>query len=42
VYSEYLERAWAFAEHIEFGAGGINVNDTTDLQALRRLEAQRP
>jgi len=33
VYSEDLERAWAFAEHIEAGAVGINVNDTTELQA---------
>jgi len=33
VYSEDLERAWAFAERVEAGAVGINVNDTTDLQA---------
>ncbi len=28
-----LERAWAFAEGVEAGAVGINVNDTTELQA---------
>ena len=33
VYGEDLERAWAFAEQVEAGAVGINVNDTTDLQA---------
>jgi succinate-semialdehyde dehydrogenase/glutarate-semialdehyde dehydrogenase len=33
VYGEDLERAWAFAEHVEAGAVGVNVNDTTDLQA---------
>jgi len=33
VYGEDLERAWAFAERVEAGAVGINVNDTTDLQA---------
>jgi acyl-CoA reductase-like NAD-dependent aldehyde dehydrogenase len=33
VYSADLERAWAFAERVEAGAVGVNVNDTTDLQA---------
>ncbi len=33
VYCEDLERAWAFAERVEAGAVGVNVNDTTDLQA---------
>ena len=33
VYSRDLERAWAFAEAIEAGAVGVNVNDTTELQA---------
>ena len=33
VYSRDLERAWAFAERLETGAVGINVNDTTELQA---------
>jgi succinate-semialdehyde dehydrogenase / glutarate-semialdehyde dehydrogenase len=33
VYSSDLERAWAFAERVEAGAVGVNVNDTTDLQA---------
>ena len=33
VYSRDLERAWAFAERIEAGTVGINVNDTTDIQA---------
>jgi succinate-semialdehyde dehydrogenase/glutarate-semialdehyde dehydrogenase len=33
VYSDDLERAWAFAERVEAGAVGINVNDTTELQA---------
>ena len=33
VYSGDLERAWAFAERLEAGAVGINVNDTTELQA---------
>lgn len=33
VYSEDLERAWAFAERLEVGAVGVNVNDTTELQA---------
>jgi succinate-semialdehyde dehydrogenase/glutarate-semialdehyde dehydrogenase len=33
VYSNDLERAWAFAERIEAGAVGVNVNDTSELQA---------
>ncbi|MDE3176765.1 MAG: aldehyde dehydrogenase family protein, partial [Pseudomonadota bacterium] len=33
VYSRDLERAWAFAERLESGAVGVNVNDTTELQA---------
>jgi acyl-CoA reductase-like NAD-dependent aldehyde dehydrogenase len=33
VYSGDLERAWGFAERVEAGAVGVNVNDTTDLQA---------
>ena len=33
VYSENLERAWALADRLEFGAVGINVNDTSELQA---------
>ena len=33
VYSRDLERAWSFAEQLECGAVGVNVNDTTELQA---------
>jgi succinate-semialdehyde dehydrogenase / glutarate-semialdehyde dehydrogenase len=33
VYSRDLERAWSFAERLECGAVGVNVNDTTELQA---------
>jgi succinate-semialdehyde dehydrogenase / glutarate-semialdehyde dehydrogenase len=33
VYSRDLERAWSFAERLEMGAVGVNVNDTTELQA---------
>lgn len=33
LYSEDLETAWALADRLEFGAVGINVNDTTELQA---------
>jgi succinate-semialdehyde dehydrogenase/glutarate-semialdehyde dehydrogenase len=33
VYCDDLERAWAFSERVEAGAVGINVNDTTELQA---------
>lgn len=33
VYGEDLERAWSVAERLEFGAVGVNVNDTSELQA---------
>ncbi len=33
VYSRDLDRAWCFVEKLETGAVGINVNDTTELQA---------
>ena len=33
VYSRDLDRAWRFAEELESGAVGININDTTELQA---------
>jgi acyl-CoA reductase-like NAD-dependent aldehyde dehydrogenase len=33
VYSGDLERAWSFAERLETGAVGVNVNDTSELQA---------
>jgi succinate-semialdehyde dehydrogenase/glutarate-semialdehyde dehydrogenase len=33
VYSSDLERAWSLAERIEAGAVGVNVNDTSELQA---------
>jgi succinate-semialdehyde dehydrogenase / glutarate-semialdehyde dehydrogenase len=33
IYSRDLERAWAFADRVEAGAVGINVNDVTELQA---------
>ncbi len=33
VYSRDLERAWAFADRVEAGAVGINVNDVSELQA---------
>jgi len=33
VYSEDLEAAWALADQLEFGAVGINVSDTSELQA---------
>jgi acyl-CoA reductase-like NAD-dependent aldehyde dehydrogenase len=33
VYSRDLERAWSFAERLESGAVGVNINDTTELQA---------
>ncbi|MGN6463972.1 MAG: aldehyde dehydrogenase family protein, partial [Rhizobiaceae bacterium] len=33
VYSGDLERAWSMAEQIEAGAVGVNVNDTSELQA---------
>ena len=33
IYSENLEQAWALADQLEFGGIGINVNDTSELQA---------
>ena len=33
VYSGSLERGWRFADQLEFGMVGVNVNDTTDLSA---------
>ncbi len=33
LYSEDLSLAWALADKLEFGAIGINVNDTSELQA---------
>jgi acyl-CoA reductase-like NAD-dependent aldehyde dehydrogenase len=33
LYTADLERAWAMADRLEFGAVGINVNDVTELQA---------
>lgn len=33
LYTGDLERGWAMAEQIEAGAVGVNVNDTSDLQA---------
>lgn len=33
IYGNDLEQAWAIADQLEFGAVGINVNDTTELQA---------
>ena len=33
VYGRDLERAWGFAEQVQAGAVGVNVNDTTELQA---------
>ena len=33
VYSRDLERAWALAERLESGSVGVNVNDTSELQA---------
>ena len=33
LYSEDLESAWALADRLEFGAVGVNVNDTSELQA---------
>ena len=33
VYSASLERGWRFADQLEFGMVGVNVNDTTDLSA---------
>lgn len=33
LYSNNLEAAWSFADQLEFGAVGINVSDTSELQA---------
>ena len=33
IYSGDLERAWSMAEKIEAGSVGVNVNDTSELQA---------
>jgi succinate-semialdehyde dehydrogenase / glutarate-semialdehyde dehydrogenase len=33
VYCQDLERAWVFAEKLESGSVGVNVNDTSELQA---------
>lgn len=33
VFSGDIERAWTFAERLETGAVGVNINDTTELQA---------
>lgn len=33
VYTGDLERGWAFADEVQAGAVGVNVNDTTELQA---------
>jgi len=33
VYSRDLKRAWAFADRLETGGVGTNVNDVTELQA---------
>lgn len=33
VFGTDLDRAWGLAERMEFGAIGVNVNDTSDLQA---------
>ena len=33
VYSDDLEAAWSLAERLQFGAVGVNVNDTSELQA---------
>lgn len=33
LYGSDLERLWAIADRLEFGAVGINVNDTSELQA---------
>jgi acyl-CoA reductase-like NAD-dependent aldehyde dehydrogenase len=33
IYSGDLERAWTLADRVEAGAIGVNVNDTTELQA---------
>ncbi|MEM6739850.1 MAG: aldehyde dehydrogenase family protein [Pseudomonadota bacterium] len=33
IYGRDLERLWSLAERLEFGAVGVNVNDTSELQA---------
>jgi succinate-semialdehyde dehydrogenase/glutarate-semialdehyde dehydrogenase len=33
IYGRDLERLWSLAEALEFGAVGVNVNDTSELQA---------
>jgi acyl-CoA reductase-like NAD-dependent aldehyde dehydrogenase len=33
VFGRDLDRAWSLAERLEFGAVGVNVNDTSELQA---------
>ena len=33
LYGADLERLWALADRLEFGAVGLNVNDTSELQA---------
>lgn len=33
LYGSDLERLWAIADRLEFGAVGVNVNDTSELQA---------
>lgn len=33
IYGQDLERIWGLAEELDFGAVGVNVNDTSDLQA---------
>ena len=33
IYGRDLERIWGLAEELDFGAVGVNVNDTSDLQA---------
>ncbi|MCR9135859.1 MAG: aldehyde dehydrogenase family protein [Alphaproteobacteria bacterium] len=33
LYGADLERCWALADRLEFGAVGVNVNDTSELQA---------
>jgi succinate-semialdehyde dehydrogenase/glutarate-semialdehyde dehydrogenase len=33
VCGQDLERAWSIAERLDFGAVGVNVNDTSELQA---------
>ena len=33
IYGKDLEKIWLHAENLDFGAIGINVNDTSELQA---------